>query len=126
MTYNSQAQNFQGTIPIANLASGTYLITIKMDGFLGKQIPGIVSVTQGQQVRIQVVSLVNGDINNDNQLDIQDYNILISCFGSNQQTSSCIAPPTASSPGADIDDDGVVDGADYNLFLRELSVQRGG
>lgn len=58
-------------------------------------------------------------MNKDNQLDIQDYNILLSCFDSKFNTSTCI------SKEADLDDDGTVGGADYNLFLRELSVQRG-
>jgi hypothetical protein len=53
-----------------------------------------------------------------------DYNILVSCFAAS--LSHLLAPATAQSPGADINDDDVVDGADYNLFLRELSVQHGG
>lgn len=126
VVYDAKAQNFQGTIKVPNVSSGNYIITLKMDGFLAKQIPGIVPVTQGQPVSLPSVSVVNGDMNNDNQLDIQDYNIFISCFRSKFATSSCRAPATSQTPGADIDDDGVVDGIDYNLFLRELSVQRGG
>lgn len=126
VSYTSQAQNFQGTIPVSNLPRGNYIISIKMDGFLGKLVPGIVSMTQGQVVNLASISLVNGDMNNDNQLDIQDYNVLLSCFGSKFTTPTCLTPATSLSPGADIDDDGTVGGADYNLFLRELSVQRGG
>ncbi len=109
-----------------SLSSGNYLITIQSDGYLAKQIPGIVTITQGQQVTLPEVFLTTGDINNDHQLDIIDYNILLSCFDAKYATASCLAPNTAFSPGADLDDDGTVDGADYNLFLRELSVQRGG
>lgn len=136
VSHVSSAQNFQKTLSIPNFSSGQYLVTVKMDGFLAKQIPGIISVTQGQQITLPEVFLVTGDIgpvpgtnNNpygDNQLDITDYNVLISCFGSKMTTASCINPPTQLYPGADINDDGVVDGADYNLFLRELSVQHGG
>jgi hypothetical protein len=97
-----------------------------MDGFLGKQIPGIVSVTKGQTITPPSLSVINGDINNDNQLDILDYNALLSCFDTKYASPTCSAPNASLSPGADIDDDGIVDGVDYNLFLRELSVQRGG
>lgn len=118
VTYVSSSQNFLGTISIPNLSNGQYLVTVKLDGFLRKQISGIVRVTHGQTVALPAISVVNGDINNDNQLDIQDYNILLSCFGSKFTTSFCL------NKRGDLDDDGIVDGADYNLFLRELSVQK--
>lgn len=114
---------FGGYIDMGMLASGNYLAKIRTDGFLTRQISGIITVTQGQINNISSVSLIAGDINNDNQLDILDYNILISCFGIKQNASSCTAAPTQKSSGADINDDGSVDGIDYNLFLRELSVQ---
>jgi hypothetical protein len=97
-----------------------------MDGFLPRQVPGIITITQGQTTILPLTALVAGNTNNDTQLDITDYNMLISCFGGKYTASSCLAPNTPLSPGADLNDDGVVDGGDYNLFLRELSVQRGG
>ena len=126
VSYVPSSQNFQGTISVPNLSPGQYLVNVKMDGFLGKQIPTVISVIQGKQVDLPELYVTTGDINNDNQLDIEDYNILISCYGSKYTTSSCLAPATSKSPGADIDDDGSVNGSDYNLFLRELSVQKGG
>ncbi len=124
--YNSGDSNFFGSIDMKNLPSGSYLVSVKMDGYLSKQFAGIQSITSGtNNILYPQAFLVAGDINNDNQLDIQDYNILLSCFGSKQNTASCISPITSQSPGADIDDDGTVDGADYNLFLREISVQYG-
>ena len=125
VSYNTSAQNFQGTISLASIPEGQYVITLKMDGFLGKQLPGIFSIKQGQTIQLPEVWVVAGDINNDNKLNIIDYNIILSCFDTKYITSSCLAPNTALSPGADIDDDGVVDGVDYNLFIRELSVQHG-
>jgi hypothetical protein len=125
VTYNTTAQNFQGTIGIPNLASGNYLVSVKMDGFLKKQFPGIISVNQTQTNTLPSITVVNDDINNDNQIDVSDYNSLFSCFGSKFMTASCLAPTTNQSTGADLNDDGQVDGGDYNLFLRELSVQAG-
>lgn len=125
VSYNNSAGNFQGIIDMGTLVSGSYFVKVKADGFLQKQLPGIQQISTKQTNTLPLVSLVAGDINNDNQIDIQDYNILISCFGSKQQTSACIAQPSATSAGADINDDGMVNGIDYNLFLRELSVQHG-
>lgn len=125
VSYVSASQNFQGNITLNNVTSGSYLLNVKMDGYLGQKIAGITSITSGQTVTLPNTYLVAGDVNNDNQLDILDYNLLISCFGSKQSSASCTAAPTSTSEGADLNDDGVINGTDYNLFLRELSVQKG-
>ncbi|HEV2339980.1 MAG TPA: hypothetical protein VGT05_04460 [Patescibacteria group bacterium] len=127
--YVPTSGNFQGTVGANNLPSGQYTVTVKMDGFLSKQIPGVITASQGQTITLPSVSLVNGDIVNVGQLDLTDYNILVSCYGTQVNTSLCPAQfrPSTLSPGADIlDDDGQVDGGDYNEFLREVSVQKGG
>ena len=97
--YNQTAQNFQGTISVPGLSQGQYLAAVKMDGFLSKQVSGIFQVNpQAQAIPLPSVSIVAGNINNDTQLDILDYNILIGCFGSKLSTSSCTYPPTTQSP----------------------------
>lgn len=123
ITYQSDG-TFQGTANNISLASGNYIIAIKTDGFLQKQYSNIFQPQPGQTITLPKISLVTGDITNDNQLDISDYNALISCFGNKLTQPSCSYPITATSTGADINDDGVVDGVDYNLFIRELSVQK--
>lgn len=124
--YNPAGMDFLGSADMKNLPSGNYIVTIKMEGYLSKQFPGIPTIVgKRNNTLTPEVFLITGDINNDNQLDIQDYNIILSCFGSKQNTASCIAPPTLPS-SADIDDNGTVDGSDYTLFIRELSVQRSG
>lgn len=125
VTYDQSLMKFSGSVVDTNLSPGQYLVSLKIDGFLRASVPGFISVTGSQSVTLPEVSLVTGDINNDDQIDILDYNILIGCFGAKMQTSSCTMPPTSQSSGADINDDGMVNGIDYNLFLRELSVQHG-
>ncbi len=127
VTYNASSQNFQGNLSTTNLSTGNYLITVKMDGYLGKLLPGIFTIKNGQTVLLPEVWLTAGDINNDNTINILDYSILISCFEDSMlnHLSTCSAPVTTQSPGADLDDDGIVDGTDYNLFIRELSTQKG-
>lgn len=121
LVYNQSAKNFQGTVVLRNLVQGQYLTKVTVPGFLPKQFPGFINITATQGVTLPNISLVTGDTNSDGQLDISDYNIIISCYGSKANTSSCI-----NKQAADINDDGVADGIDYNLFLRELSIQKGG
>jgi hypothetical protein len=47
-----------------------------------------------------------------NIIDINDFNLLINCSGGQMKTKTCPDPLVA-----DINDDGVVDGLDYNLML---------
>lgn len=120
IVYNTSSENFSGLADMGSLPSGTYLIRIKTQGFLTGKVPGIVSVSKGRVISLPSVPLVNGDVNGDDQIDISDYNSLASCFGSKQQSSACTNPSSA-----DLNDDGRVDGIDINVFIRELSVQRG-
>lgn len=120
VTYNSSGGNFTGSVVVGGLSAGKDLISIKVDGFLAKQVPGIITISPGTTITLPSVTLVNGDINNDGQIDLLDYNALISCYGSKQTSTSC-----TNATAADLNDDGLVNGGDYNLFLRELSVQKG-
>lgn len=123
--YDSILKNFHAMIPISNISAGQYLVSVKLNGFLSKQFPGIISINPGQKISLPAISLTAGDVNNDNQLDILDYNLIISCFGTKQSYPSCNSSPTTTNLGGDINDDGVIDAVDYNVFLRELSVQKG-
>ena len=53
------------------------------------------------------------DLNDDQYVDILDYNVWLMCYGS---YPACTASMRAAS---DLTDDGVIDGFDYNLWLRE-------
>lgn len=125
VSYNSANGNFTGNISLSNVPNGQYTINIKTDGFLSNTAAGIYTVNGAQTITVPSLSETTGDINNDNQLDILDYNMIVSCYGSKSTSSSCTAPITATSPGADINDDGVISGIDYNFFIRELSKQSG-
>lgn len=52
----------------------------------------------------------------DNTVDISDYNAFINCFGERSADKTC----TGQNYG-DFDDNGVIDGVDYNLLLRTFS-----
>lgn len=120
VTYNNQTQQFEGNLT-AVIAPDRYTVKIKMDQYLQKSLPDTVSITGGQTMVLPQVSLVSGDINNDNKINLVDYNLLISCYSTKADTSTCFNKQLA-----DLTDDGTIDGVDYNLLIRELSTQQYG
>lgn len=71
---------------------------------------------EGRLVVLPPQKMIIGDIypipESDNFMDINDYNMLINCFGEKASTKKCISGSTA-----DLDDNGIIDGTDYNLML---------
>jgi hypothetical protein len=127
VVYNSGTGKFTGTVGLSNLATGSYIIKVKADGFLRKLIAGIQTITTGATNTMPLVNLVNGDIDNDNKLTIYDYNLLINCSSFNKDKISKSTPTCSSSVKllADLDDNGTIDQYDYQLFIREFAVQSG-
>lgn len=123
VAFDSASGLFKGTINLgSDLSSGTYTMRVKTDQFLRSLVPGIQNLTSGQTADAPKTAMVNGDINNDNTVNILDYNILTGCYSDLNAAVNCAAGDKAK---ADITDDGSVNFFDYNLFLRELS-NRGG
>ncbi|MBI4080183.1 MAG: hypothetical protein HY430_00240 [Candidatus Levybacteria bacterium] len=123
ITYDNTKGYFVGTIDMGTtLQSGIYNIRVKTDKYLRRLIPGIQNITAGQTNQIPNATLVVGDANNDNALNILDYNALLGCYSDFAPARSCDA---AKKIATDFNDDGNVNQFDYNLFLRDLSVQNG-
>lgn len=119
-----------GMIDVSAFAAGDYQVKIISDGFLQKLYPSVIHIVKKQTIALPPIALITGNIINSgpsqNQLDSLDYNALISCFGVKQSDPTlCLTPPNQTTSGSDINDDGVVDGNDYNLMIREFSVQGG-
>ncbi len=133
---NYQSGSFKGSIGLpSTITKGKYSIKVKTPRYLRKKIPGVFEIIPGKDNRIAEVDLVAGDTNDDNSLDILDYNGYLDCgYGAleplpiddsnsafNKRVCQAHKPPE----NIDTDDNGIVDSADYNLFLRELSVKSG-
>lgn len=102
-----------------SITSGTYTFRVYVPGFLSSYYTGVVNLSVGTTSTVlPPISLITGDINGDNILDIRDYNQLLSDFGKTIPISNTL-------PTSDINDDGVVNIVDFNLMLREFSTQRG-
>ena len=112
---------FTGSISLGNVAQQSYIIKLHTGSYLKKRIPGIVSL-RSTTYQAPALTLIAGDTNNDNKLNILDYNVIINCYSVDKPAKSCTA---ASKILADITDDGKVNQLDLNLFLRELSIQTG-
>jgi hypothetical protein len=69
-------------------------------------------IYKGETYTLPPTPLLSGDINGDGSLGKDDYDILVACFGSKQ------CPPDQKS-ASDLDRNGVVNGVDYNIFLRD-------
>jgi len=106
---------------------GQYQIVFKIDQALQKlitqndtDIGGIlVDLADGDPTDTPPQHVILGDIipspHGDNVIDISDYNAFIDCYGAKVSSSDCTAKQ-----GADFDDNGVVDGIDYNLMIRSF------
>ncbi len=108
--FNNLVLNGTTSIP-----AGTYTIKAKTDNSLWKTL-GNVTVVSGQNTSLPTASLVSGDINQDNILNLLDYNIFISCYGNkscDQKTQS------------DFNMDGKVDEKDLNIFYVGLAKRNG-
>lgn len=117
--YEPSVGIFKSTVDLGNtLPSGAYTMRIKTDQFLRTQVPGIVSLVAGASNQIVPVSMTNGDVNNDNKIDIVDYNAIMGCYSDLTAAVNC---PAGYQSKTDMNDDGAVNFLDYNLFLRELT-----
>jgi Mg-chelatase subunit ChlD len=123
LTYSQSIGAYTGDVPIAaGFPSGQYLIKVKTNSHLRKEVSGVQTITAGADNVIPPVALVAGDINNDNVINILDYNILIGCYSDLEAAVSCTPGQQVAS---DLNDDGFVNEDDYNLFLREITTQPG-
>lgn len=110
--------NYSGTIPIGSIASGAYNIKVKAAKYLKKLISNV-QINAGATSSLPQITLKLGDMDGNNELTAADYRILYDCFGNKANTSGCGSDREA----ADLNDDGRVDGIDYNLFLRSLATE---
>ncbi len=119
ITFNATNGNFTGNVELGSqFATGIYTVKIKTEQNLRGLIAGIQTITQGQVTNLPSATLVTGDINNDNQINIVDYNIIVGCYSDLLPAVSCT---DINKLRADLTDDGKVNQFDYNLFIRELT-----
>lgn len=124
VNYSSASGNYTGRVQTSvPLPAGPYNIRVKTDRHLVRRLPGIQNIVTTADNSLPAVHLVTGDINDDNRLNILDYNILIDCYTDTLPAPSCNDQNKKTI--SDTDDDGKTNQTDYNLFLREIANQPG-
>lgn len=137
LIYNTGQGDFTDKIDLGStFPPGNYSIKVQTDRYLWKLIPGIVAIKSLTSNNVTKTALVAGDIKKDNILNVLDYNILLDCgYGAinplpisdpnSLYNSNYCKGHNEFRPNSDLDDNGIVNSTDYNLFLREISVQTG-
>lgn len=115
---------FAVDIPSVSLVPGYYTVRLRSPNYLSKRLYDIIAITsQNTVISVPQVAFITGDINNDDRLNIFDYNMLLDCYTDIEEPKNCL--DEAKKLASDLSDDGSVNHFDYNLLLRELSVQVG-
>ena len=114
---SAQTGRYTGTVNVTGVSAGTYYIKISMDNTLFTQIPGVVNLTTGNNT-LSALTLVPGDLNQDNNLNMSDHSIFVGCYGEKE----C---PAENKTRSDFNDDGVIDGKDYNILIRSFAIRSG-
>ena len=106
---------YSGTVEMTDLTAGSYYVKVKFDNTLKKLVPGVQNLHTGSN-DLPVVTLVPGDLNTNNNLDITDYNVFISCMDPKTCTQKTLT---------DFNDDAHVTIIDYNILLRSFAIRDG-
>lgn len=113
------------TLSLTNLAAGQYQIFVQIPGYIKKQLIAnnnpVLTLAVGTATQIPVTKLLGGDVDGNNIIDVADYNGLLRCYGLHIANPS---PACANPQAADLNDDGVIDSSDYNIFLYNLYAYR--
>lgn len=117
LRFNTAKKSYESSpLNIGNIPDGTKVL-IKIDKYLRKIIQYTKVALPDGVFAINVSSsntdFVPGDIDGDNAINIKDYNVIAGCF----QNKDC-----NNKDMADLNEDGTIDGIDYNIFLKSLSL----
>lgn len=114
LTFNPTYQTFYGNVDVSDLQNGAYTIKVKSGNSLRKALTSQIST--GQTTNLPSTKLVTGDLNQDNILNLIDYNIMISCYGD----KSC-----SQKEASDLNIDGKVDEKDLNILYNGFATRQG-
>jgi len=121
--FNSTSGTFKGTIDLgSSFITGTYTVKVKSPGYLRRLVNSSQTITSGQTNDTSFKRVVTGNVNEDNFLNIEDYNLLLSCSEFSTDNKAACNTQSSYKTLADLDDNGTINRYDYNLFMRDLIV----
>lgn len=123
ITYDPTTGSYKGSFELGTtFPAGKYLLKVAVDHYLHRLIPGVITLSANKNNILPTISLIAGDTDSNNKLDILDYNMIVDCYSDYLAPVACDA---SKKDATDLNDDGNVNQIDNNLFDRELSVQFG-
>lgn len=118
-TYDLATGRFIGEANIdIDFPADSYFLRFKVPNYLSKKTTEKVEISRTEDNIIPPLTLITGDTNNDNKINMLDYNNILTCYTGLKGTPKSCTDTQRSS--ADTNDDGKVNEVDYNLFIREL------
>lgn len=121
--YDNAAGIFKGVGKIeTGVQQGSYTFKARTPMFLTKKIAFTQPVKPGESYTLPLTDLTSSDVDNDNELSILDYNMIVACYTYIDQPAVC---NQTKSDAVDTNDDGIVNEFDLNLFVRDLSSRIG-
>lgn len=108
---------FVGVVHLGQLANANYYIKVaSVNTLVSTIVPEFQYLSSEKENILPTVTLTHGDLENDNVVDINDYNLALVCF----QTNKC-----ADKDIIDFNDDGVANVMDYNMLLSSFKRYEG-
>lgn len=121
LTYDNNGKFVAQTFNLGqNFVPGNYQVLVKSPRYLRASTKSIIAITQGANTTPLQATLPVGDINNDNTINIEDYNEYKKCF--NSTSDECVKKTDLNSDGKT---DKSTDFSDLILFLENLASQKG-
>jgi hypothetical protein len=138
LTYATASGKFEGTVDLGTITSADYNVNVSSDGYLSKLIANI-NIAGGQQNNASA-RLTTGNVTNEEKNDaltIQDYTVVLGCVAAystdeisyrsvlKEYKDKCNSDPKFKAL-SDLDDNGIYNDYDLNLWVREIGNQYGG
>lgn len=113
---NYDGKVFRGTVSLGtNIPDGNYYFVVKMPSTLSMRVPGEFALSKNQVTNLPNVVMTSGDLNNDDSLSIDDWNVFVSCYG--EKTCS-------EKSQSDLNFDREVTIIDGNILIRSFEKQQ--
>jgi len=118
---------FSGTFSLSSsLATGVYQGKIKAEDTLRQSFPALITLHTGENTTVsQPLPLISGDITNTNTLAVTDYSKFVKQCAYTAADSLAHKPKCPLFNAVDLNDDGVIDSIDLNIFQRGLAQRAG-
>lgn len=106
--------SYIGSISLRDLPGGSYYFSVKLDNSLSKLLNNSspIDVIPGSPIVVQYATMVMGDVNNDNSINISDFVGLRQCFFKNRESSQWSTCQTS-----DLNEDGRISITDYSRLV---------